>query len=86
VTSLNITLPDEMKAFIDDQISSQGFASVSEYFQNLLREAQAKNARRALEVKLLEGLKGPITEMTPEDWDSIEQEANDRHANVKIGK
>jgi antitoxin ParD1/3/4 len=75
MTTMNISLPDEMKAFIEAQISQDGYASASEYFRTLVREAQKQKARQELQAKLLDGLQGPVSEMTREDWDSIRKEA-----------
>ncbi len=75
MTTMNISLPDEMKAFIELQMSREGFASASEYLRALIREAQKLQARQDLEAKLLEGLQGPVTEMTREDWESLRREA-----------
>jgi antitoxin ParD1/3/4 len=77
---MNISLPDEMKAFVEARIAAEGYASASEYLRALIREAQKRHAKQELEAKLLEGLEGPATEMTREDWDSIEQEALERFA------
>jgi antitoxin ParD1/3/4 len=77
---MNISVPDEMKAFVEAQMATEGYASASEYLRALIREAQKRQARRELEAKLLEGLQGPAVEMTREDWDSIEQEARERLA------
>ena len=75
MTSMNISLPEDMKAFIDAQLNREGYASASEYLRGLIRDAQRRQARRDLEAKLLEGLEGPATEMTREDWESIRQES-----------
>ena len=80
MTTMNISLPDEMKAFIEAQIAQEGHASASEYFRALVREVQKRKARQELEAKLLEGLQGPATEMTRDDWESIERDASQRHA------
>jgi antitoxin ParD1/3/4 len=80
MTTMNISLPDEMKAFVEAQMATEGYASASEYLRALIREAQKRQAKRALETKLLEGLQGPAVEMTRKDWDSIEQEAQERFA------
>jgi antitoxin ParD1/3/4 len=64
-----------MQAFLEAQMTKDGYASASEYLRALIREAQKRQARRELEAKLLEGLQGPATEMTREDWDSIRREA-----------
>jgi antitoxin ParD1/3/4 len=85
MTTMNISLPDEMKAFVEEQMASEGFASASEYLRALIREAQKRLAKRELEAKLLEGLQsGPATPMTREDWDSIEREAMERLAREQM--
>jgi antitoxin ParD1/3/4 len=66
-----------MRAFVEAQVAKEGFATVSEYFRTLVREAQRRKAKQELEAKLLEGLQGPSVEMTAEDWESIEREALD---------
>ena len=78
MTTMNISLPEDMKAFIESQMSQEGYASASEYLRTLIRDDQRRRARHALETKLLEGLQGPSTIMNREDWDSIEQEAQAR--------
>jgi antitoxin ParD1/3/4 len=74
---MNISLPDEMKAFVEAQMTQEGYASASEYLRALIRDAQKRRGRQELEAKLLEGLHGPVTEMTRDDWDSIRREAMD---------
>jgi putative addiction module CopG family antidote len=53
---VTISLPDSLKAFIDNQLATKGYGNVSEYFRTLLREAQAKEEEARLEALLLEGL------------------------------
>lgn len=77
MTTMNISLPDEMKAFIESQMSREGFASASEYLRALIRDAQKRQARQELEAKLLEGLQGPAVEMTRDDWELIRREARE---------
>ena len=75
MTTMNISVPDEMKAFVEAQMTQEGYASASEYLRALIREAQKRQAKQVLEAKLLEGLQGPAVKMTRKDWDSIESEA-----------
>jgi antitoxin ParD1/3/4 len=76
MTSLNISLPDDMRAFVEAELSQEGHASASEYVQALIRNAQKKRAKQELEAKFREAIEsGPATPMTREDWDSIEEEA-----------
>lgn len=40
MTTVTISLPESLKAFIDHQLATKGYGNVSEYFRSLLREAQ----------------------------------------------
>jgi antitoxin ParD1/3/4 len=76
MTTRDISLPDEMMAFVESRMAHEGYASVSDYLRAPIREAQKRQAKRELEAKLLEGLEsGPETEMTREDWASLRAEA-----------
>jgi antitoxin ParD1/3/4 len=74
LTTMNISLPDEMKALVEDRVAQEGYASVSEYFRDLIHEAQRRKAKLELEAKLAEGLQGAPTRMTRKDWQAIERE------------
>ena len=75
MTTMNISLPDEMKSFVEAQMARDGYASASEYLRALIREDQKRRARQALEWKLLEGLQGPAVALDRDEWDSIRREA-----------
>lgn len=55
-TTMNISLPDPMKAFVDEQVHSGGYGSASEYVRELVRRDQKERAQAKLEALLLEGL------------------------------
>ena len=79
MTSMNISLPEPMKEFVDDQVSKQGYSSVSEYLRDLIREAQRKSALEDLEQKILKGIaSGKATPMTKSDWERMRAELNER--------
>jgi antitoxin ParD1/3/4 len=40
MTTLNISLSEHLKAFVEDQVSCGGFSTASEYVRSLIREAQ----------------------------------------------
>jgi antitoxin ParD1/3/4 len=85
MTTMNISLPDEMKAFIEAEMATEGFASASEYLRTLIREAQKRRARQALEEKFREALEsGPATPMTKDDWVALRREALEGLAGEKI--
>lgn len=69
MTTLNISLPDAMRKWIEDQLEGGGYGNASEYIRELIREDQKRKAEERLEVLLLEGLNsGRVVEVTPEYW------------------
>ena len=69
-TTMNISLPDVMKAFVDEQVRSGGFGTVSEYVRDLVRRDRKERAQDRLAVLLLEGLEsGPGEPVSPEFWE-----------------
>lgn len=78
-TTMNISLPDVMKAFVDEQVQSGGFGTVSEYVRDLVRRDQKERAQDRLEVLLLEGLEsGPGELVNPEFWEKLRCEIQER--------
>jgi antitoxin ParD1/3/4 len=73
--SMNISLPDPLKQFVDGQIAQGRYSSASEYVRELIRADEKRKAEEQLEAKLLEGLNGPETELTAADWRDIRKEA-----------
>lgn len=73
--TMNISLPEQLKDFVDAQIVEGGYSSVSEYIRELIRADQKRKSEDRLEELLIEGLAGLETEMTREDWAAIRKEA-----------
>lgn len=79
MTTMNVSLPDEMKSFVDAQIANGGYSTASEYIRMLVRDAQKRAAEEKLEKLLLEGLEsGPGKPFTAEDWEGIRRRARAR--------
>jgi antitoxin ParD1/3/4 len=76
MATMNISLPDEMKAFVEDQAAKRGFGTVSEYVRSILREVQERQAaRERVDALLIAGLEsGPATPFTKADWERIRRE------------
>lgn len=75
MTTMSISLPDQMRDFIEAQARKQGFESVSDYLRALILEVQTREARQALDAKLKEGLEsGPAADLTSDEWEAIERE------------
>ncbi len=75
VQSMNISLPDPLKQFVDGQISTGRYSSASEYVRELIRADEKRKAAEQLEAKLLEGLNGAESVLTSADWSAIRTEA-----------
>jgi antitoxin ParD1/3/4 len=74
--TMNISLPDQLKEFVDGQVGSGRYSSVSEYVRDLIRDDEKRKAREKLEAMLMDGLQsGEPTEMTRQDWADIRHEA-----------
>lgn len=53
MATLNISLPDEMRGWIDDQVKTGKFANASDYIRDLVRRNQSE--REAISLALIEG-------------------------------
>ena len=80
-TSMNISLPDTLRQWVEDRVIIEGYGTASEYFRALVREDQKRNARQNLDQKLVEALEGgEATEMTSEDWRHVRATVRERLA------
>jgi len=48
MSTMNISLPDTLKAFVDEQVSQRGYGTSSEYVRDLIRRDQDRQHLRAL--------------------------------------
>src|SRR5471030_2585820 len=54
--SMNISLPESLKQFVDRQISAGRYSGAGEYVRELIRADEKRTGEEQLEAKLLEGL------------------------------
>lgn len=79
MTTMNVSLPDALKHFVDNQIANGGYSSASEYIRELIRHAQKQAAQERLEAALLEGLEcGEPVPITPAFWENRRKELKKR--------
>jgi antitoxin ParD1/3/4 len=62
MTSLNISLPEALKAYVEGQVASGDWGTPSEYVRELIRQDKERRLA-ALEQKLLAGMKGATIEV-----------------------
>jgi antitoxin ParD1/3/4 len=66
MTSLNISLPDPLKAYVEDRVASGDFGTPSEFIRNLIRQDKERQRAR-LEAELLEALDTKQIAVAPEE-------------------
>ena len=60
---MNISLPESLKTFVDEQVSERGYGTSSEYVRELIRNDQERRQLRSL---LLDGAGSEATQaVTP---------------------
>lgn len=62
---MNVSLPDELKDYVDSQVRDGGFGSTSEYVRDLIRRDRARGELRAA---ILEGLASPVVATSDDDF------------------
>jgi antitoxin ParD1/3/4 len=80
MTTMNISLPEPMRAYVDQQVAQGGYSTASEYIRQLVREDQKRAAKQRLEALLMEGIEsGPSVEITDEYWAEKKGQAPQTH-------
>ena len=81
MATMNISLPDTLRDFVETEVAEGGYSTTSEYFRELVRERQKQKSQEKLEALLLEGLQsGDSTPMTKNDWEDLRREIRERAA------
>lgn len=82
VTTVNISLPRELKDQLDREVSRGSYGSASEFVRDALRAAFRRGALERLEELVLEGLASPERTMTAASWKALRARARraDREA------
>ena len=82
--TMNISLPENLKEFVESQVQSGDYSSVSEFMRTLLRREQKDRDREQLELRILEGLgSGNAVEVTPAMWNQLRQRLRERENKLK---
>ncbi|MEY4713561.1 MAG: hypothetical protein RIS88_3011 [Pseudomonadota bacterium] len=80
--TMNISLPDSLKSFVDEQVFQRGYGTSSEYVRELIRRDQDRQQLRGL---LIEGAESdPGTPATPAYFETLRQRV--RHPRKARGK
>ena len=54
MTTMNVSLPDSLKTFVDEQVAQRGYGSSSEYVRDLIRRDQERTDKIAAMQRLID--------------------------------
>jgi antitoxin ParD1/3/4 len=81
MATMNVSLPDPLKQFVDDEVREGGFASTSDYMRDLIRQRQRAKAEELLRRLIAEGMaSGPAEPLEPDFFDKLRERARAREA------
>ena len=65
MSTMNVSLPEALREFVDDQVTARGYGSLSEYVRELIRKDQGRQRLREL---VLEGAASPRAGLADADY------------------
>lgn len=57
---MNISLTDDLKAFVDSRIKARGYSSASEYMRDLVRRDEERASEERFNRLIEEGMESPL--------------------------
>jgi antitoxin ParD1/3/4 len=79
MATMNVSLPDPLKQFVDDEVREGGYASTSDYMRDLIRQRQRAKAEELLRRLIAEGMaSGPAEPLEPDFFEKLRAEARVR--------
>ena len=72
MATLNISIPDEMRNWIDSQVESGRYANASDYLRDLIRNNQASTD--LIRLALIEGEQSGVSKLSVKDIIESEKE------------
>lgn len=83
-TTMNISLSEPLKQFVDHQVREGGFSSTSDYMRELIRERQRRSAEEQLRALIAEGLaSGPAVPVDKAWFEQMRERARTRKSSAK---
>lgn len=67
--SMNVSLPDELRSYVEQRVREEGYATSSEYVRDLIRRDRARERLRAM---ILDGIEsGPARFVDENEFDEL---------------
>jgi antitoxin ParD1/3/4 len=74
-TTLHISLPEELKRYVQERVAAEAYSNPSDFVRALIREDRKNRGQERLEALLLEGLdSGEAQLLDSPEWASIREE------------
>jgi antitoxin ParD1/3/4 len=71
-STLNISLPETMRVYVEEKIKNEGYGTISEYVRELIRADQKRKEQGELEAVLVNALnRGEPAEFSERTWDNL---------------
>jgi antitoxin ParD1/3/4 len=68
MATMNVSLPDQMKEWVEAQAENGRYSNASDYVRDLIRRDQVKTEKiAAMQVKIDEGFASGCSELSPEE-------------------
>jgi antitoxin ParD1/3/4 len=83
--TMTISLPSDMREYIDNRTQTGGFGNASEYVRDLIRRERDRRAQQLLEEQLINNLRSPNIEWTPEVRERLLATVENRIAKRRTG-
>jgi len=80
VAIVNISVPDQLKSYVDERVNSGDYGSTSEYFRELIREDRKRQDAMKLEALILHSLDSPSVPWTKDHAEVIMNAVRERRA------
>ena len=85
--SMNVSLPPNLKEWVEDQVDSGGYGTASEFIRDMLRQSRVRQFQSRVDRMLLEAIEsGESVEMTDKDWDEIRSTARAQAKRIRRRK
>ena len=78
-TTVNISIPESMKAQVEEIVASEGYGNTSEFFRELVRNYLRKRQEENLEGLLLEAIRSnDFSPLKKDDFEKMKSELSKR--------
>jgi antitoxin ParD1/3/4 len=68
MATMNISLPDKMKAFVEDSVAEGNYSNVSDFMRDIIREKQEQKLyAEYLKTSINAGLESPVSDFSRND-------------------